>query len=267
MTSSGQDSRIDGPAQDPALRGVQLEELKILLEFRRLCQENGLRYYLTGGTLLGAVRHKGFIPWDDDADVVMPREDYERFAALCPAQIGPGFLYRNTANDPGYTHFFAKMGSTAQGMERAFVDIFPLDRCPDNKILAILQFKGVRLASTALMARTLDGFVCGYTRWYMRALLQVMKLFPNRFLIKLRAGICRFFGRFASGRKVCNVDGRYSWPGEVRDVSWYDRPESLCFEGEQFSVPCGWDALLTNMFGDYMTPPAEKDRLGHSSET
>lgn len=250
--------------EDDELRALQMEELNILRAFRRVCEEQGLRYCLTGGTLLGAVRHKGFIPWDDDGDVEMFREDYERFISLGVNALGPGYVCQSTATDPEAPRYFAKLRSeTLVGKRTAFVDVFPLDKCPDRKALAILQMKGVRLMSAALMARELDGFECGYSRWYMRALFQVMCRVPSGVLVKLRDGIRRFFGLFASGRKVCNADGRYSYPGEVREMSWYGEEAALEFEGERFSAPCGWDALLTNMFGNYMTPPPESERQGH----
>src|SRR5262249_11940290 len=85
---------VGGRLDDVQLRALQLVELDILREFVRLCEAHGLRYYLAYGTLLGAVRHRGFIPWDDDVDVTMPRDDYDRFADVCVSELRPGFAWQ-----------------------------------------------------------------------------------------------------------------------------------------------------------------------------
>ena len=92
MTS---DASTSLPAADESLRALQLRDLEILREFKRICETHSLRYYLGSGTLLGAVRHKGFIPWDDDIDVEMPRPDYDRFSALCATDLGTGFSWQS----------------------------------------------------------------------------------------------------------------------------------------------------------------------------
>ena len=264
MRTPQEENNIQSSAPVSPLRELQLRELDILLEIRRICNDHGLAYYLTGGTLLGAVRHKGFIPWDDDIDIVMPREDYDRFAALCPGALAPGFTYHSKDTDRDYPHYFAKVRRRGgEGEPEGFVDVFPLDKCPDKKLPAMFFFKGTRVLTTAVLTRTDKNFVCGYTRWYMDVLRRLLAVFPTRWLIAWRDVLPKVFDRFSSGQKVCNVGGRYSYPGEVRDISWYSEKTELSFEGHMFSVPSGWDALLTNMFGDYMTPPAEADRQGH----
>ncbi|MBQ3939443.1 MAG: LicD family protein, partial [Clostridia bacterium] len=82
------------------LQRVHAVQLRLLKEFDRVCRENGLQYFAVHGTLLGAVRHEGFIPWDDDIDVAMPREDYDRFAALAPKALKTGFFFQTPENDP-----------------------------------------------------------------------------------------------------------------------------------------------------------------------
>ena len=87
---------------DQKLRQLQLVELEILNEFVRICDEYKLQYFLVGGTLLGAVRHQGFIPWDDDIDVAMPRQDYDSFAEICAKELKRQYFYQSADTDPNY---------------------------------------------------------------------------------------------------------------------------------------------------------------------
>ena len=91
------------------LRDIQLEELNILREFCRVCEALNLRYYLTAGTLLGAVRHRGFIPWDDDIDIAMPREDYDRLSRHWREVLSPGYTYQDYRSEPNFPYYFAKV--------------------------------------------------------------------------------------------------------------------------------------------------------------
>lgn len=249
------------------LRALQLGELEILLEFRRLCEENGLRYYLTGGTLLGAVRHKGFIPWDDDIDVVMPREDYKRFAQLCRQQVlSQNYYYQSSETASKYTFFFAKLKKRPMRPDEAaegYIDIFALDKCPDWDWLAALFFKGIELCSMSMLEKVDPEFVCGYKRWYMRFLWKALSKLPLHWLIELRNVVCKGFGWLSSGKRVCNVGGLYGFPKEVCNAEWFLPKAELEFEGQSFSVPAGWHELLSNMYGDYMTPPDQTGRHGH----
>ena len=97
---------------DSRLRKLQMAELEILKEFVRLCEAHGLQYYLVGGTLLGAVRHKGFIPWDDDIDVAMPRGDYDRFSQIAPKELDPRYFYQCPDTDP---HYFLTYANSTRG--------------------------------------------------------------------------------------------------------------------------------------------------------
>lgn len=257
------------------LRALQMAELEILLEFQRVCEKLGLRYYLTAGTLLGAVRHGGFIPWDDDIDVAMPRADYDRLAREGSGHFDSRYIYQEYRTEPNFPYYFAKLrkgGTRAEEpilraieMEQGYyIDIFPLDRCPDGDRRATLLFKGIELLDCAVLARVSAEFVCGYRKPCMRLLWALLRHLPNRGLFTLREWLRKLLG--LGGGRLCTVGGHHGYPRETYRPEWFARSVEMEFEGHPFPVPIGWDALLKNMYGDYMTPPAEEERQGHFAE-
>lgn len=257
------------------LRSLQLAELEILLEFQRVCKKLGLRYYLTAGTLLGAVRHKGFIPWDDDIDVTMPRRDYDRLVQEGPSLFDYRYIYQEYRTEPNFPYYFAKLRKRdtvveepilrAIQMEQGiYIDVFPLDRCPDGDRRATLLFKGIELLDCAVLARVSPEFACGYQKPYMRLLWGLLRRLPNCWLFALREGTRKLLG--TGGERLCTAGGHHGYPREVYLPEWFSQTVELEFEGHSFPVPGGWEKLLENMYGDYMAPPPEEDRQGHFKE-
>ena len=132
------------------LRDVQKVQLEILLEFDRICRKHGLKYLLFAGTLLGAVRHKGFIPWDDDIDVCMLRGDYERFLTVCKDELSAELFLQTTDTDREYPLQFAKLRkNNTRFVEKSmsdlkihhgvFIDIFPLDNVMPHSFIGRFQ--------------------------------------------------------------------------------------------------------------------------------
>lgn len=254
-------------------RTLQLSELEILMELKKLCENNGLRYYLTAGTLLGAVRHKGFIPWDDDIDIVMPRKDYDRLAYIGKLAL-PGDLYFQDSNtEINFPYFFGKIRKHNTSVYEPclkdvdigkghYIDIFPLDICPKNDRTAYLYFKLIGLLSSAYQGRVDKSFICGYTKKYMRVLYFILVRFPLTWLRGMRYGLVSLFPCGKSNR-LCTVGGAHGYPAETYGKSWFEKSEQMEFEGEMFPVPIGWHELLSNMYGDYLTPPDDTERAGH----
>ncbi len=254
-------------------RELQLQELKLLQQFHILCRENHLTYYLTAGTLLGAVRHCGFIPWDDDVDVAMPRRDYNRLREICRTALADPMFYQDETTEADYPYFFAKIRRSDQQafdpeLERMhirtgiYIDIFPLDVCPKAESTARMFFKTVEVLTAALLGRVNPDFVCGYTKPYMKAAYHLFRLLPNNFLKGVRRGLCRLAAAGGNGR-LCTVGGAHGYPREAYQAEWFAQTVDLLFESDRYPAPAGWDALLTNMYGDYHTPPTAAEMAGH----
>ncbi|MBE6991455.1 MAG: LicD family protein [Ruminococcaceae bacterium] len=254
-----------------ALRQLQLTELEILRFFDNLCRENGLKYYIVAGTLLGAVRHGGFIPWDDDIDVAMPRADFERLKALMAVSQHDCYFYQCHDTEPNYVFGFSKIRLKGTAvcesylenvdMEKGiYIDIFPLDPCPDGTA-GKLMFKAVEVISCALMTRSGMDFCCGYTKKYMRALYRLLSLLPISALIKLRNAVVSVFGKLADGKLYCTVHGCHGFPNETYRKQWLGDGCELSFENMTVFAPADPHAALTNMYGDYLMPP--EDKSGH----
>lgn len=243
-------------------------EQEILDVIHKVCVEHNLRYSLAYGTLLGAVRHKGFIPWDDDIDLMMPREDYDRLLEIWNDAAPAGYLILNGETYGGCYDNFAKIvkdNTTFLQLERdrtrdmhkgIFVDIFPCDRLAPGKISRILQFGAC--AVNLLYSR-------GYTSksgGILEAGEKILLLMPKRFHRSLRNKAQRFVSRW----NHC-TDSASIFPCTIDEYRKHYAPdllnsfESMEFNGKMYSCVAKWDEYLRMSYGDYMELPPEKDRV------
>lgn len=262
---------------------LEIEEIKrlsfeVLCGFRQICRENGLRYSLTGGTLLGAVRHQGFIPWDDDIDVMMPRPDYDRLMALGKTQKLPFRLLSKEICGGAYPYPFAKAchGNTVLIEEDTrqdgvplgvYVDIFPVDGIGNTARTGRIRCS---------LFQVLHGLeICANWTSYRRSNLRKWYYEPARYVCYLlsrclgRRRIDRMLQRVISacdfehsayaGRLVGDYGSR-----EVMPRCVFTELTEAPFEGEQFSVIRQSDHFLRQLYGDYMQlPPKEKQVTHH----
>ena len=262
--------------QELTLDEIKAIELELLKKFRDVCQGNGFNYSLMGGTLLGAVRHGGFIPWDDDIDIIMPRPDYERFVAYCKANETP-FKLLSVQTDKGYAYLFGKvMDPDTELIEKVsnrnkvdlgvYIDIFIYDGMGNTEQEAKKNFNKSRFLRELLVAANWKCLFRSKTKaWYyepIRFAFYIMSRFVRHTtLIKAIEKKYRDFD-FYENEYVGNLCS------DKRDRSIIKRSEidtyvTLTFEGEEFSVFSGYKTYLTNMFGDYMQLPPEDKRVTH----
>ena len=253
------------------LRKLQLTQLELLCEVRRICEKNGIKYNIIAGTLLGAVRHKGFIPWDDDADVALLRPEYEKFRKACEKDLDTErFVFQDHRNTEGYRWGYGKLRmkdtlfvwehrENMPYFQGVFIDIFPLDNVPDNYYL-----------------RCIHNFSCFCVRKIMwsevgkNADKSAFKRMVYAFLSRVSTEkICEIYEKLASvsNIKKTRMVRILTFPapndqyGYLR--KWYEKSADYVFEGETFKGIKAYDNYLSFKFGDYMELPPEEKRVVH----
>lgn len=247
---------------------------KVFKETIDFLENHNLRWYVSGGTAIGAVRHHDFIPWDDDIDIYMPRKDYNRLLSLKKEIKTSTNLELLNIEDEGYTQWFAKfVDKNSTTMENlnipcvygVWVDIFPLDYSSnseevDNKNALIFKELFIKYQKTL--------FHVNYKAMLVQLLHLNFKSVCNNALSvipKRRDFLRKEFQKFESS--VQNEDGThyisYCEGGRHLECDWFKDSLMVPFADYQVRVPIGYDSYLTSVFGDYMKLPPEKDRVTH----
>lgn len=245
------------------LREHQLALLQMLHEIDRVCRKHNITYTLFAGTALGAVRHGGFIPWDDDLDIIMLRPEYERFLALAPDELDSSAYFLQREFSEHWPMFFTKLRKngtacieryiprdplTHQGI---YIDIFPCDNLSDAPAKRGRQF----LASKAVIARAL------YQRGYLTDnLSKKLAMQLSRHLSVEKMWAYAVDEREPESQMVHSFFGASSrYEKSIYPRKWFKETVLLPFEDGEFPVSAHYDELLTTLYGDYMTPtPVEK---------
>lgn len=251
------------------LRQKQMEILDYVTKF---CDDNDICYILEGGTLLGAVRHKGYIPWDDDIDVGMLREDYERFGELFPKLCDkPGYVFNCCEKDKSWHLPFGKVMDmntrlVQDGHDLGInIDVFPYDDTPDDPKLAARMYKTrdrLKLLNAAQLNRARPS---GHLlrRMAVRCIRGVLHCFPDYYFIR------RLSDR-AKKWKGQDLEKVGNYVGECKIVPieksiLRDRVQAP-FEDHSYKIPRDYDTWLSTFYGDYMTLPPVEARKIHSFE-
>ena len=250
---------------------LQKTEFNILVSFISACDRLGLKYYLLGGTLLGAVRHRGFIPWDDDIDVGMLRADYEVFLHEGQKLLPESYFLQTFDTDPDYPQCFAKLRDSGTTFietsvrhrkinHGVYIDIFPLDYYPEKTV----QQRLLRLKLRALFFRQRSEF---YLPEYNKVTLNSLLFGPlSRALFPTTQSIVRnmdqTFRSVSESTLVCNYCGAWG-EREIVPANWFANGVYGVFEGLPVRLPAVYDKYLTNIYGDYMQLPPEHKRVAH----
>lgn len=243
--------------------------LKLLDAFVEVCKKNGLKYYLAGGSVLGAVRHQGFIPWDDDIDVYMPRRDYETLQQLPGSVWGSEMRLASWRTTLNYRYDFLKVELVNTTLiERiypnyvggVFMDIFPLDLVPDDEQTRLEQLNRVRQCCDTYMEAYLlpDGACRNFMElWKLRRFRRANR--DAKVLDEWENLVSAYVGQDCA--RV--VDYHSPWMDRPMPKEYIGEGQLMLFEGKEYVVPSDVDRYLTHVYGDYMTLPPVEKRYGH----
>lgn len=264
-------------AKEIDLAGIKQIQLSLLAEFDAICRNEGYRYSLGGGSLLGAVRHKGYIPWDDDIDVMMPRTDYERFINYC-SENRTGFAIQFHGNDTEYVDLSTKIyDPDTIIVEKEIVDkridigvsidVFVIDGLGETKEAAVRAFRAKAIQRELVGAAQWKHFFRSKTHaWYyepIRMCFFVWSRFINK--SKMYEKIEDYYKSidFERAKYVGAVGGSYR-EREILPRAVFQNYIDMQFEGKLFKGISAYDVYLKSIYGDYMKlPPAEKQVSHH----
>lgn len=266
------------------LNDTQRYILQVLRDVIRILDELNVPYYMQGGTMLGAIRHNGFIPWDDDVDLGIPRADYDRLLQQVAPLLPENLELRTYDDETDHHYYFARivdkryqirrMGSLEERLENVWVDLFPLDGMPNG--LLSRQWHKFRLLMTRL-------------KFHLSCFEKVNIKRPGRPLVEriiIKIAMVTRVGKWFNTRKqldtmdrllkkyppeksdyLVNFTGQTSYKfNEMFKKEIYGKKTLYPFEDMQLVGPEQYDAYLTSLYGDYMTPPRAEDRNAHVSE-
>lgn len=265
------------------LRELQLAELNILKKVIEICKHYNLHYYALGGTLLGAIRHKGFIPWDDDIDIGLPRDDYEKLLIYLKQELQAPYQLHTVESGTGqYAYYFARVENSLIKVEKfftinktvvpAWIDIFPLDNVPDDDvemkkwIAECQKLKQVFTLSQASYVAASDSLQKKRSAPKAIARRIFLKLKLDRFIntkkawLKLDTALKKYQNEKCN--RLINFCGFWGIK-ELFPKSIYEETREYDFEDIKLVGPENFDYVLKQMYGDYMTPPPENKRDHH----
>ena len=266
-------------SENEELKNLQHRCLEIFESFQKVCEENKLKYYISGGTLLGCIRHKGFIPWDDDMDIAMPRDDYEKLIEIANKKLPERYRLNNYSlcsdDETPLTHHIQivdtqteiiKNWTFTQRKVSVWIDIFPLDGLPDNSLRRKLHLLHGRFWWLAMQIM-----------WFKENVnVKKKRPFPERIAVSLLAHlpaarnrtVLRVLDRFdriakkypfACSDKIYSFHGTYG-SKELLNREWYNTSISLPFEEISCNVPDAYDKILKHYYGCYEIIREEKNK-------
>lgn len=253
---------------DDALKSCLLE---ILTHVASYCERNHLTYFLSFGTLLGAIRHKGFIPWDDDIDIMMPRDDYNKFIQHFNSE-SKRYQVIDISTNPDYYVPFAKVVDKQTRLREpvskaieigAFVDIFPIDNMGDDEGTAKKLQRKLKIYKNLLKAKN--------TPWHHRRAFHLnvactfLSLTPISRMWLIRKIEALLTSMSEKNRKLVAVFGLDT--GFLMNWKWFDSTIKQPFEGSMFNIPVGYDKILSLWYGNYMQLPPHEQQIPHHGTT
>lgn len=258
---------------DQKLEEIHIVQLNMAKEVKRICELHNIDYFLIAGTLLGAVRHGGFIPWDDDMDIGMLREDYDKFIKHAKEDLKDGYYLQTWDTDKNFVQPFAKIrkngtlfveaGSVNVDYHKGiYIDIFPYDNVPENKIdKSIHKFKLFFLRRLILLKA---GYNLNRNNNLFKKIVYTCLNYISgitsidRYKDLIKKNMTKYNKEKTDN--IVTVGGSYGYEGELIKRKWAKDLIDIKFEDEKFKCFKEFQEYLTDFYGDYMSPPPEDKR-------
>lgn len=267
---------------EETLQKIQQTEMEILKDFIEVCEKHNLTYFGIAGTGIGALRHQGFIPWDDDIDVAMPRDDFERLVRFIEKEKGDKYLIMDTKHYPNYplmttritmrgTKFKEEALKSIDAPMGIFLDLYPLDKMSDDPKEAKKQARDAWFWSKILILRSIPFPMLGFTGWKKKVIHAICGLAHLGLKIL-------HVPRLWIYKKTYEAETRYNHYEKTERLDFFcdTTPymnlyylkdiyplRKLPFEDIELNFPCNIDRNLRAMYGDYMQLPPEEKRKNH----
>lgn len=258
------------------LSDLELEELKhieldMLVSIDTLCRKNEIKYSMAAGTLLGGARHKGFIPWDDDIDIMLMREEYEKLKK-CIEQCHSDLYWVDYHKYEGYPYPFSKImkkgtmlkeesNKYATAPDGVFIDVFPIDYSTENDKKRKKQYDSITRWKQRLVTRQNYYFgQTGIREWYRIVRKEAMKLIPREWFVNKMDAECH---RYSNTNTLISLTGTVGYEKATYPREWFESYIDLEFEGVKLMAIEKYKDLLKKQYGDYMRLPPENERIPH----
>ena len=242
--------------------------LDILEYFDDVCRKNGIKYSLIGGSLIGAIRHNGIIPWDDDIDIILMKKDYDKLLKILKKDTSSNYTLIDNSTNSSYHYPFAKLvNSNTKLIENGvkdisnygvYIDIFQYNYISNNKLLRAFHYYFQRIIKGLLGAS-----VSNYDTFFKKCISFIGKLFGYKFWLKLYFAICS--SRKKSSNYIVSNWPAYGYKREIQKIQNFTKFTDWNFDGLKVMITENYDELLKTVFGDYMKLPPENERKHHDN--
>ena len=262
------------------LKIIQSKEKSILEEFIKICDKYELRYFLVEGSMLGAVRHQGMIPWDDDIDVALFRNDHERFLSIAKTELSYPYKCQSFILDKDRKDYLTQIVDESTIVETQFrssiqkspvwIDLFVIDGMPGNRLMRALHYYHLLYRKMMLMWSDIDYFVVKRNNrpFHERVLIKIAKVFHTGFFISTRKQLykmdkCMKKYPVKDGKNVINFMSEYKGKSEF-PYDFFGKGRKSKFDELTARIPKNAEKILSNIYGNYMELPPEDKRYKHS---